>query len=137
MRARIVSSPARVRFLEFCFAAALTLVRAGGLIGQDQKTQPAKASNPHSATITWTASTSPVVGYNVYRSTPQNRVVKLTRKPINATEYTDKTVEAGETYIYSVTSVDSKGVESRPSEGVSVTVPVTTKADTTKHPGKR
>ena len=81
------------------------------------------SDNPHSVTISWMASTSHVAGYNVYRSSPPGVPVKLTIKPVSGTQYTDKTVEAGHTYLYSVTSVDFKGIESKPSSNVTVTVP--------------
>ena len=81
------------------------------------------SGNPHSVTIIWTASSTPVAGYNVYRSSPPNPPVKLTEKVVPGTQYTDTTVEAGYTYVYSVTSVDSKGLESRPSENITARVP--------------
>jgi fibronectin type 3 domain-containing protein len=84
---------------------------------------PAEPANPHSVTITWTASKSPVAGYNVYRVSEPGGPVKLTPRIVSGTEYTDRTVEAGHTYSYYVTSVDSKGKESRPSGKITATVP--------------
>jgi fibronectin type 3 domain-containing protein len=79
---------------------------------------------PHSATLTWKASTSPVIGYNVYRTSMQNgNVRKLTPQPIAATQFVDSTVQAGLRYSYAVTAVDSKGTESRPSDPVVAEVP--------------
>lgn len=79
---------------------------------------------PHSVTITWTASTSPVVGYYIYRApAPGGAYVKLNSAPVNATQYTDATVEPGHTYAYHVTSVGPNRTESRPSEDISATVP--------------
>ena len=43
----------------------------------------------------------------------------------SGTEYTDRTVAAGKTYSYYVTSVDFKGVESKPSGKITATVPTT------------
>ena len=78
----------------------------------------------HTATLTWKASTSPVPGYIVYRRSMQNgNVKKLTPQPITAIQFADSTVQAGLTYSYTVTSVDSKGNESRPSDPVMVRVP--------------
>ncbi len=81
--------------------------------------------NPHSVTISWTASKSLVAGYNVYREYQLSGPVRLTLRLVSGTQYTDKTVAAGRTYSYYVTSVDLRGIESKPSEKVSVTVPTT------------
>ena len=78
----------------------------------------------HSVTLTWTASTSTVSGYNVYRSTVSGGpYTKLTGSPIAATTYMDMSVAAGQTYFYVVTSVDTSGVESANSAEVSALVP--------------
>ncbi len=109
----------------FCLysLAALSLVAGCGTL---HSWYAQKASdNPHSVTVGWTASKSPVAGYNVYRASPPNGPVKLTMSLVPGTQYTDRTVEAGRTYTYSVTSVDSKGVESSPSAKITVTVPTT------------
>ncbi len=84
-----------------------------------------EAVNPHSATITWAASVSPVAGYNVYRESESKDPVKLTTRIVSGLQYTDNTVEAGHTYSYSVTAVDFKGLEGRPSEKITVTIPWT------------
>jgi hypothetical protein len=78
----------------------------------------------HSVTLTWTASTSTVSGYNVYRSTVSGGpYTKQTGTPITATSYADSAVSASTTYYYVVTSVDASGVESAYSAEVSATVP--------------
>ena len=78
----------------------------------------------HSVTLTWTASTSTVVGYHVYRSTVSGGPYTKQNSSVNAsTSYVDSAVQAGTTYFYVVTSVDSSGVESADSTEVSVTVP--------------
>jgi fibronectin type 3 domain-containing protein len=78
----------------------------------------------HSVTLNWTASTSTVSGYNVYRSTVSGGpYTKLNSTPIAATTYVDTTVQSGQTYYYVVTSVDSSGVESTDSSEVSAIVP--------------
>ena len=61
----------------------------------------------------------------MYRESPPSAAVKLTTGLVSGTQYTDKTVEAGHTYLYYVTSVDSKGVESKPSAKIKVTIPTT------------
>jgi Abnormal spindle-like microcephaly-assoc'd, ASPM-SPD-2-Hydin/Immunoglobulin I-set domain len=78
----------------------------------------------HLVTLNWTASTSTVSGYNVYRSTTSGGpYTKLNSTPVAATTYVDSTVQAGQMYFYVVTSVDSGGVESVDSSEVSTTVP--------------
>lgn len=81
--------------------------------------------NPHSVTIAWTASTSSVEGYNVYRIYLTGPPQKLTVRLVPGTQFVDKTVEPGRSYTYFVTAVDSNGRESRPSENIVATVPAT------------
>jgi hypothetical protein len=78
----------------------------------------------HSVTLSWTASTSTVSGYNVYRSTVSGGPYsKVNPSLVNGTSYTDSTVQASQTYFYVVTSVDGGGTESTYSAEVSVNVP--------------
>ena len=81
--------------------------------------------SPHSVALTWSASkSSGVIGYHVYRgSTSGGPYTKLTPAAISETRYTDTSVEAGRTYYYVVTSVDSDGLESSHSNQASATVP--------------
>jgi hypothetical protein len=116
------SSPFLRGFCVFFFAALCLLAGCGKLRGGNVPREP---DNPHSATITWGASVSAVAGYNVYRESQPGSAVKLTPRIVSGTQYTDKTVEAGHTYSYFITSVDSKGIESRPSEKITVTIPRT------------
>ena len=84
-----------------------------------------EADSPHSVTLSWNASKSSVGGYNVYREFQYGGPVKLTSALVAGTVYTDNTVAGGRTYSYYVTSVDLKGLESKPSEKIWVTVPTT------------
>jgi putative cofactor-binding repeat protein len=78
----------------------------------------------HEVNVTWSASTSTVFGYNVYRATNQfGYYTKLNSTPIAATQYTDLNVQAGQTYFYWVTSVDANTAESTLSNSAIVTVP--------------
>jgi fibronectin type 3 domain-containing protein len=78
----------------------------------------------HSVTLSWTASTSTVAGYNVYRSSVSGGpYTKLNASPDTSTTYVDSAVQAGQTYYYVVTSVDSAGTESTFSAEVSATIP--------------
>jgi len=79
----------------------------------------------HSATLTWTASTSGVAGYNVYRGVqsggPYTRINSVLEAPTN---YVDNTVQPGCTYYYVVTAVDSNGLESAYSNEVVAVIPI-------------
>jgi Protein of unknown function (DUF1573) len=78
----------------------------------------------HSATLSWTASTTAVTGYNVYRSTVSGGpYAKLGEAAVTQTESTDSAVAAGQTYYYVVTSVESSGIESAYSNEVIAVVP--------------
>ncbi len=78
----------------------------------------------HSVTLTWTASTSTVTGYNVYRSTVSGGPYsKVNSSLVAGTTYTDSTVQASQGYFYVLTSVDASGTESAFSTEVSVTIP--------------
>jgi fibronectin type 3 domain-containing protein len=83
-----------------------------------------KAPHAHSVDLQWKASASKVVGYRVYRSEKaEGRFAKLTSSPVAATRYKDMTVEAGHTYFYQVTAVDSQGHESAFSAPIKAVVP--------------
>jgi len=68
----------------------------------------------HSVTLTWNASTSTnVTGYNTYRGTVSGGpYTRLNAQPVAALTYQDTTVQAGATYYYVATAVDSTGAES-------------------------
>ena len=73
----------------------------------------ASAAAAHSATTSWTASTSAVAGYNVYRgSVSGGPYTKLNSALIAGLTYTDSTVVSGQTYFYVTTAVDGSGNES-------------------------
>jgi hypothetical protein len=83
------------------------------------------AAAPHSVALSWTASSSPVSGYNVYRGTTSNGPypTKLNSSLVTAVGYADSTVADGTTYYYVVTSVDSSNVESVDSNQATAIVP--------------
>jgi hypothetical protein len=79
---------------------------------------------PHSATLSWTPSTSAVSGYNVYRSTTSGiGYVKINSTLVAVMSYTDSTVVGGSTYYYVATAVDAGGVESDYSNQVTAVIP--------------
>jgi Abnormal spindle-like microcephaly-assoc'd, ASPM-SPD-2-Hydin len=82
------------------------------------------ASVQHQVALTWSADTSPVVGYNVYRgSVAGGPYTKINSASDVTAAYTDTAVTAGQTYYYLTTAVDSQGVESSYSNEVVATIP--------------
>ncbi len=78
----------------------------------------------HSVGLSWLPSTSAVMGYNTYSSAQSGGpYTKLTSTPVASTSYSDSTVQAGKTYYFVVTSVDSSNMESAYSSEVSALVP--------------
>lgn len=73
--------------------------------------------------LSWTASTSPVVGYNIYRHGPNGSYVKINLNLDPSTTYNDSSVAPGETYYYATTAVNSSGQESTYSNQVRVVIP--------------
>jgi hypothetical protein len=80
---------------------------------------------PHSVTLTWVASASTgVVGYHCYRSTNLGGpYAKITMNIVSGTTYLDSNVQAGVTYYYVATAMDSAGAESIYSNQTSATIP--------------
>ncbi len=78
----------------------------------------------HSVDLSWNASASAVVGYNVYRGSQSGGPYTQINSALNATTtYTDATVLGGQTYFYVVTAVDGNNVESTFSNQVQAVVP--------------
>jgi hypothetical protein len=84
-----------------------------------------KAGTQHTVILNWTASTSSnVIGYNVYRGTASSGpYTKLTSTPVAGSTYYDHAVQAGQTYYYVATAVDTGGNESAYSTQVQAAVP--------------
>lgn len=81
-------------------------------------------SAQHSVALDWSASTSAVAGYNVYRgSTTGGPYAKLNPEVDPVADFNDAGVAGGTTYYYVVTSVDNSNVESAYSNQVAVSVP--------------
>jgi hypothetical protein len=77
----------------------------------------------HSVALSWNASTSVVIGYNVYRGLTSGGPYTNIDSLDTTTSYTDSTVQAGQTYYYVTTAVDSSGNESAYSNQVSASIP--------------
>ena len=81
--------------------------------------QPAQ----HTVNLSWQPSTSSVAGYHVYRGSTVENLSRLTGTADTATTYSDSSVQNGQTYVYAVSSVDSKNAESAQSDPITVTIP--------------
>ena len=82
------------------------------------------AGNPHSVTLTWTASTTPNVSYNIYRSTTSGGTyTKIGSVGVGVVTFTDTTSLAGQTYFYKTRAVDATSTESADSNVVQAPVP--------------
>ena len=87
-------------------------------------TGTAASQQIHTVSLNWTASTSTVKGYNVYRSTSNGSgFVQLNTSLISALTYSDDSVSSGTTYFYVATSVDASGDESTHSNQATAVVP--------------
>jgi hypothetical protein len=88
--------------------------------------QPCVVYNAHAATLSWTASTTPNVTYNVFRATSSSGpfTTPLNTSPITGTTFKDTSVQAGQTYYYVATAVASDGTQSADSSPpVQATIP--------------
>jgi fibronectin type 3 domain-containing protein len=89
-------------------------------------TQQRSVSTPtgpqHNVSLSWKASNSPVIGYNVYRGDGLG-LSKLNSAPVTETTYVDRTVQPGQTYRYVTKAVTAKGTESSASNEVRVDIP--------------
>jgi fibronectin type 3 domain-containing protein len=85
------------------------------------------AGAAHEVDLSWNApisSPDPVAGYNIYRKTASGgSFVLINPSPDTTVVYVDRTVTSGVTYSYVIKSVDSRGVESGPSNQITVTIP--------------
>jgi Transmembrane protein 131-like N-terminal/Abnormal spindle-like microcephaly-assoc'd, ASPM-SPD-2-Hydin len=78
----------------------------------------------HVVKLTWNASPSAVLGYEVYRSTTAGGpFTRLTLGLVSALDFSDQSVQPGRQYFYVVTAINATGAESAYSNEVSVSVP--------------
>jgi Abnormal spindle-like microcephaly-assoc'd, ASPM-SPD-2-Hydin len=81
------------------------------------------AAPQHSVDLSWSASSSSdVTGYNVYRGTTTGGPYTKINSALS-TSYTDASVQAGQTYYYVTTAVDTTGKESGFSNQVKAAIP--------------
>lgn len=82
--------------------------------------------NTHASALTWVSSTSlNIAGYNVYRGTISGGPYTKVNSSLitTGTSFTDTSIQAGQTYYYVVTTVDTSGNESGYSSPVTATIP--------------
>jgi hypothetical protein len=78
----------------------------------------------HSVALSWDASTSQVVGYNIYRGVASGGpYTKLNTSANASTAYMDNSVHSGQIYYYVTTAVDSSNEESVYSNQVTASIP--------------
>lgn len=78
----------------------------------------------HTIALNWAPSSSTVSGYNLYRSSVSGgSYSKVNASLIGGFNYSDGTVQSGQTYYYVATAVDSSGNESAYSNEVTAIVP--------------
>jgi hypothetical protein len=81
-------------------------------------------ASQHSVALSWDASTSQVIGYNIYRRIGSSGTYSKLNSSINpVTSYTDTAVQSGETYDYVTTAVDASNVESAYSNLATASIP--------------
>ena len=82
------------------------------------------APQQYSVSLSWDASTSPVVGYNVYRGSQSGGpYAKINTTLDPNTTYVDSSVASSQTYYYVTTAVNSSGQESAYSNQVQAMIP--------------
>ncbi len=97
---------------------------ASNSVGTEALTGSGSQSSQYSVNLSWDPSSSPVVGYNVYRGTQSGGPYqKLNPSPQPGTTYTDASVQSGVTYFYVATAVAPDLVESPHSNQTSATIP--------------
>jgi fibronectin type 3 domain-containing protein len=74
--------------------------------------------NQGSVRLTWAASATAGVTYNVYRGTASGGEV-VYKTGVSGTQYTDNDVQSRVAYYYRVTAVNATGGESQPSNEAS------------------
>jgi len=93
------------------------------LSGDGVNSTSTSPATPHTVSLSWDASGSPVLGYRVYRSSVSGADFALMTATIADPAFIDSTVASGHTYYYVVTAVDAAGVESAFSNQVSAAIP--------------
>jgi hypothetical protein len=115
----------RASFLVLLLTAlALTWGCAGTASSSSHASTQPPPPTTHSATLSWTASTSTVSGYNVYRGSVSGGPYTLVNTSlVTLLTFTDSAVQSGQTYFYVTTAVDGSGNESLYSNETTAAIP--------------
>jgi Abnormal spindle-like microcephaly-assoc'd, ASPM-SPD-2-Hydin len=109
-----------LKFITKELNAPVVMALAGD--GVDAGSTP--SSSNHVVNLSWIASQSKNVSYQVYRGEASGGpYTRLTASAITALGYSDSDVESGTEYFYVATSVDKHGTESLYSQEIAVTIP--------------
>jgi HYDIN/CFA65/VesB-like, Ig-like domain/Abnormal spindle-like microcephaly-assoc'd, ASPM-SPD-2-Hydin/Cep192 domain 4 len=125
----MILSPNQSATLTVAFAPTATGSATGSVsMSSNATSSPTTISlsgETHTVLLSWTASTSSgVTGYYIYRGTQSGQYSKLNpSSPVSGVQYTDAGIQAGTTYYYVVTAVNSAGTESSYSSPATVNVP--------------
>jgi hypothetical protein len=130
----LILAPSQSAMMAVTYSPSSVATASGSIsISNSASTSPLKVSvsgsgvqaAPQSVSLGWQPSVSPgVIGYYVYRSSISGGpYTVLNSSPDSVTQYTDSTIQAGGTYYYVVTSVDSTNMQSGFSGQVSAAVP--------------
>jgi len=82
-------------------------------------------ASTHTVSLNWTASTSTVSGYNIYRSSTSasSGFTQINTSLVTNLSYVDSGVSSSTTYYYAATAVDSGGNESDKSNVATAVIP--------------
>lgn len=130
----LILAPAQAAALNVSFDPATAMSVAGSIaVVSNASNSPTSISvagtgvaapAPTSLLLAWNPSTSTVVGYNVYASfISGGPYTRLTSSPVATTSYSDTVIQAGETYYFVATAVNSSSIESAYSNEISATIP--------------
>jgi fibronectin type 3 domain-containing protein len=82
------------------------------------------ATPSHLVNLRWSPSSTPVLGYNVYRgSRPGGPYTKINPAINPTTNFQDGTVQSGATYYYVSTAINTSGAESKYSNRMQAVIP--------------
>jgi hypothetical protein len=119
------SIPFKVTFTPSASGAAkgiLTFITDAAVSPASQMLSGSGAS--HLISLAWRPSSSPVIGYNIYRGTQSGGPYsRLNSSPISTDTYDDDGVQSGLTYFYVLRSVSFNSIESSASNQAAATVP--------------
>ena len=85
---------------------------------------PCSTPASHGVTVSWATASGAIAGYNIYRATTSGGpYTKVNSAVVTAPTYDDTAVQAGVTYYYVVTAVDTSNRESGYSTQIQAKVP--------------